>query len=50
MGLKSESRLETQTWSAPTGKSPLLLTVPGLTIQCHPQVERVGERAALLDL
>ena len=50
MGLNSESRLETQTWSAPTGKSPLLLTVPGLTILCHPQVERAGERAALLDL
>ena len=50
MGPKSQNRLETQTWSAPTGKSPLLLTVPGLTIQCHPQVERVGERAALLDL
>jgi two-component system nitrogen regulation response regulator GlnG len=50
MGLKSENRLETQTWPAPTGKPPLLLTVPGLTILCHPQVERVGERAALLDL
>jgi two-component system nitrogen regulation response regulator GlnG len=50
MGLKSESRLETQTWSAPSGKPPLLPTVPGLTILGHPQIQRVGERAALLDL
>jgi two-component system nitrogen regulation response regulator GlnG len=50
MGLKSESRLETQTWSAPSGKPPLLPTVPGLTILGHPQIHRVGERAALLDL
>ena len=50
MGPKREDRLETQTWSAPTGKSPLLPTVPGLTILGHPQIQRVGERAALLDL
>ena len=50
MGPKREDRLETQTWSAPTGKSPLLPTVPGLTILGHPQMQRVGERAALLDL
>src|SRR5258708_25161763 len=50
IGPKRQNRLETQTWSAPTGKSPLQLTVPGLTIQCHPQVERIGERAALLEL
>ncbi|HTG35483.1 MAG TPA: sigma 54-interacting transcriptional regulator [Thermoanaerobaculia bacterium] len=47
---KRENRLETQTWSAPTGKPPLLPTVPGLTILGHPQIQRVGERAALLDL
>ncbi len=47
---ESENRLETQTWSAPTGKPPPSLTVPGLTILGHPQVQRVGERAALLDL
>src|SRR5436853_7800355 len=50
MGLKSENRLETQTWSAPTGEPRPALTVPGLTILGHPQVQRVGERAALLDL
>jgi two-component system nitrogen regulation response regulator GlnG len=50
MGPKSENRLETQTWSAPSGKPPLLPTVPGLTILGHPQIQRVGERAALLDL
>ncbi len=50
MGPKSQNRLETQTWSAPTGKSPLLPTVPGLTILGHPETRRVGERAALLDL
>ena len=50
MGPKRENRLETQTWSAPTGKPPLLPTVPGLTILGHPQIQRVGERAALLDL
>ena len=47
---ESENRLETQTWSTPAGKSPPSLTVPGLTILGHPQVQRVGERAALLDL
>src|SRR4051812_16386511 len=50
MGHDSESRLETQTWSTPAGKSPPSLTVPGLTILGHPQSQRVGERAALLDL
>jgi two-component system, NtrC family, nitrogen regulation response regulator GlnG len=50
MGPTRENRLETQTWSVPTGQSPLLPTVPGLTILGHPQVQRVGERAALLDL
>jgi len=50
MGHESESRLETQTWSAPAGKPPASLTVPGLTILGHPQLHRVGERAALLDL
>lgn len=50
MGPKSENCLETQTWSAPTGKLPLLPTVSGLTILGHPQIQRVGERAALLDL
>jgi two-component system, NtrC family, nitrogen regulation response regulator GlnG len=50
MGPKSENRLEIQTWSTPTGEPPPLLTVPGLTILGHPQVQRVGERAALLDL
>jgi two-component system nitrogen regulation response regulator GlnG len=50
MGPTRENRLETQTWSTPTGKSPLLPTVPGLTILGHPQIQRVGERAALLDL
>jgi len=50
MGSKSENRLETQTWSTPTGKPPPSLTVPGLTILGHPQIRRVGERAALLDL
>ncbi|HKI00465.1 MAG TPA: sigma 54-interacting transcriptional regulator [Thermoanaerobaculia bacterium] len=50
MGPKSENRLETQTWSTPTGKPPPSLTVPGLTILGHPQIQRVGERAALLDL
>ena len=47
---KSENRLGTQTWSTPTGKSQPSLTVPGLTILGHPQIQRVGERAALLDL
>jgi two-component system nitrogen regulation response regulator GlnG len=50
MGPKSENRLETQTWSAPAVEPPLSLTVPGLTILGHPQVQRIGERAALLDL
>jgi two-component system nitrogen regulation response regulator GlnG len=50
MGPESESRLETQTWSTPEGESPPSLTVPGLTILGHPQIQRVGERAALLDL
>jgi two-component system nitrogen regulation response regulator GlnG len=50
MGPVSENRLETQTWSTPTGKSSLPLTVPGLTILGHPEVQRVGERTALLDL
>jgi two-component system nitrogen regulation response regulator GlnG len=50
MAPKSESRLETQTWSAPKGKSSSSLDVPGLTILGHPQIQRVGERAALLDL
>ncbi len=50
MGPKSESRLETQTWSTPTGKALPSLTVPGLTILGHPQNQRVGERAALFDL
>jgi two-component system nitrogen regulation response regulator GlnG len=50
MGPKSENRLETQTWSTPTGKPPPSLTVYGLTILGHPQVHRVGERAALRDL
>jgi two-component system nitrogen regulation response regulator GlnG len=47
---ESESRLGTQTWSAPAGDAPATLTVPGLTILAHPQPRRVGERAALLDL
>lgn len=50
MGPKSENRLETQTWSTPKGEPSSLLTVPGLTILGHPQIQRVGERAALLDL
>src|SRR5215217_1224550 len=50
MGPRSENRLETQTWSTPSGKPQPLLTVPGLTILGHPQIQRVGERAALLDL
>src|SRR5215210_7591159 len=50
MGPKSENRLETQTWSTPAGEPPPSLTVPGLTILGHPQVQRVGERAALFDL
>jgi two-component system nitrogen regulation response regulator GlnG len=50
MGPESENRLETQTWSTPTGKPPPSLTVTGLTILGHPQVQRVGERAALLAL
>lgn len=50
MGPKSENRLETQTWSTPAGKSQPSLSVPGLTILGHPQIRRVGERAALLDL
>lgn len=50
MGPQSENRLETQTWSTPTGEPPPSLTVPGLTILGHPQIQRVGERAALLDL
>jgi two-component system nitrogen regulation response regulator GlnG len=50
MGPESENRLETQTWSTPTGEPPPSLTVPGLTILGHPQIRRVGERAALLDL
>jgi two-component system nitrogen regulation response regulator GlnG len=50
MGPESENRLETQTWSTPTGEPPPSLTVPGLTILGHPQIQRVGERAALLDL
>jgi two-component system nitrogen regulation response regulator GlnG len=50
MGPESENRLETQTWSTPAGKPPPALTVPGLTILGHPQIQRVGERAALLDL
>src|SRR5215210_7009743 len=50
MGPKSENRLETQTWSMPAAKPPSLLIVPGLTILGHPQIQRVGERAALFDL
>src|SRR5947209_16396993 len=50
MGSKCENRLETRTWSTPTGEPPPSLTVPGLTILGHPQIQRVGERAALLDL
>jgi two-component system nitrogen regulation response regulator GlnG len=50
MGSKSENRLETQTWSTPAGETQPSLTVPGLTILGHPQIHRVGERAALLDL
>ncbi len=50
MGLKSRNWPETQTWSAPLGESLSPLSVPGLTILGHPQVQRVGERAALLDL
>ena len=50
MGLKRENRLETQMWSALTGKPPLLPTVPGLMILGHPQSQRVGERSTLLDL
>jgi two-component system nitrogen regulation response regulator GlnG len=50
MGPKSENRLETQTWSTPKGEPSPSLTVPGLTILGHPQIQRVGERAALLDL
>jgi two-component system nitrogen regulation response regulator GlnG len=47
---KSENRLGTQTWSTPKGEPQPALTVPGLTILGHPQIQRVGERAALLDL
>jgi hypothetical protein len=47
---RSENRLETQTWSTPSGKTPSSLTVPGLTILSHPEIRRTGERAALLDL
>lgn len=50
IGSESENRLEAQTWSTPTGKLSPSLTVPGLTILGHPQIQRVGERAALLDL
>jgi two-component system nitrogen regulation response regulator GlnG len=50
MGPESENRLETQTWSTPAGEPRPALTVPGLTILGHPQIQRVGERAALLDL
>ncbi|HYX25761.1 MAG TPA: sigma 54-interacting transcriptional regulator [Thermoanaerobaculia bacterium] len=50
MGSKCENRLETRTWSTPTGEPPPSLTVPGLTILGHPQLQRIGERAALLDL
>jgi two-component system nitrogen regulation response regulator GlnG len=50
MGPRSESRLETQTWSTPAGETPPALSVPGLTILGHPEMRRVGERAALLDL
>ena len=50
MGPRSENRLETQTWSTPAGELRPSLTVPGLTILGHPQIQRVGERAALLDL
>lgn len=50
MDPKSENRLETQTWSAPKGTSQPSLTIPGLTILGHPQIQRIGERAALLDL
>jgi two-component system nitrogen regulation response regulator GlnG len=50
MGPKSENRLGTQTWSTPAGALQPALTVPGLTILAHPQIQRIGERAALLDL
>ncbi len=50
MGQKCESWPETKTWSAPTGETRPPLCVPGLTILGHPQVQRVGDRAALLDL
>ncbi len=47
---RSANRPGTQTWSAPAGEPRPALTVPGLTILGHPQIHRVGERAALLDL
>ena len=53
MGSQSEKRLETQetkTWLPPPGKPPPSVAVSGLTILGHPQFQRVGERAALLDL
>ncbi|HVR98137.1 MAG TPA: sigma 54-interacting transcriptional regulator [Thermoanaerobaculia bacterium] len=50
MGPEDESRLETQTLSAAEEEPGLAFTVPGLTILGHPDLRRVGERAALLDL
>jgi two-component system, NtrC family, nitrogen regulation response regulator GlnG len=50
MGPESENRLETQTWSVTEREPSSPLTVPGLTILGHPDVARIGERAALLDL
>jgi two-component system nitrogen regulation response regulator GlnG len=50
MGANGGKQLETQTWSTPEGRPAPSLTVPGLTILGHPEVRRVGERAALLDL
>jgi len=50
MGPESENRLETQTWSTPVGEPRPSLSVPGLTILGHPEIRRIGERAALLEL
>jgi len=42
--------LSSETWAVQDPEPPVSLKVPGLTILCHPQVARVGERAALLGL
>ncbi|HXU34269.1 MAG TPA: sigma 54-interacting transcriptional regulator, partial [Thermoanaerobaculia bacterium] len=47
---KSQNWPETQTWSAPLGEPLPPVSAPGLTILGHPQVQRVGERANLLEL